>query len=89
MFFHSINLIKNETLFSLSDALMVGPQRKQRKPTIPRLSGADNKSITELKSDEENKQRRKKVPHYAPKKKVILLPGPVLEQSKQSASREK
>ena len=61
---------------------MVGPQRKQRKPTIPKISGADFKSISELKSDEENKQRRKKLPHYTPKKKVILLPGPVLGEDK-------
>ncbi len=56
---------------------MVGPQRKQRKPTIPKLSGLENKSVTELKSEEEKNQRRKKIPHYTPKKKVILLPGPV------------
>lgn len=61
---------------------MVGPQRKQRKPTVPKLSGVDFKSISELKSDEENKQRKKKLPHYTPKKKVILLPGPVLGEEK-------
>ena len=61
---------------------MVGPQRKQRKPTIPRISGVDFRSVSELKSDEENKQRRKKLPHYTPKKKVILLPGPVYDKSK-------
>ena len=69
--------------------LMVGPQRKQRRPTIPKLSGVDFKSVSELKSDEENKQRRKKLPHYTPKKKVILLPGPVLGESNKSESKEK
>jgi len=61
---------------------MVGPQRKQRKPTIPKISGADYKSVTELKSEEEDKQRHKKLPHYTPKKKIILLPGPVLGEKK-------
>ena len=67
---------------------MVGPQRKQRKPTIPRISGADYKSITELKSEEADKQKKKKMPHYAPKKKVILLPGPVLDENKTHKSKE-
>ncbi len=61
---------------------MVGPQRKQRKPTIPKRSGTDFKSVSELKSEEEHNQRRKKIPHYTSKKKVILLPGPVLEEDK-------
>lgn len=63
---------------------MVGPQRKQRKPTIPKLSGLDNKSVSELKSEEENKRRRNKMHHYTPKKKVILLPGPVLGEGKEN-----
>lgn len=60
---------------------MVGPQRKQRKPTIPKRSGVDFKSVTELKSEEENNQRRSKVPKYVPKKKVILLPGPAPQEN--------
>lgn len=68
---------------------MVGPQRKQRKPTIPRISGADYKTITELKSDAEQSQKREKLPHYTPKKKVILLPGPVLDVKKDKETSSK
>ncbi|MEI7961765.1 MAG: hypothetical protein WCI04_05510 [archaeon] len=67
---------------------MVGPQRKQRKPTIPRISGADFKTVTELKSEEEHNQRRNKIPHYTPKKKAILLPGPVASDYKKKGEKE-
>ena len=67
---------------------MVGPQRKQRKPTIPRISGADFKTVTELKNEEANKQKSKKMPHYTPKKKVILLPGPIYGKEKNKDSDE-
>ena len=68
---------------------MVGPQRKQRKPKVPKLSGLDFKSVSELKSEEENKSRRKKLPHYVPKKKVILLPGPVLGEEESETTEKK
>ncbi len=58
---------------------MAGPQRKQRKPTTPKPTGLAFKSIAELKSKEETKQRDNKIHHYTPKKKIILLPGKVEE----------
>jgi hypothetical protein len=61
---------------------MVGPQRKQRTPPIAKPVGTEFSSIAENKSKEEQKQRTGKVPHYTPKKKVILLPGPVEEKKK-------
>ncbi|MCX6803331.1 MAG: hypothetical protein NTY48_02040 [Candidatus Diapherotrites archaeon] len=67
---------------------MVGPQRKQRRPTIPKLSGTGFKTISELKSEEENNQLRKRIHHYTPKKKVILLPGPAPETNKQDEKKE-
>jgi len=56
---------------------MVGPQRKQRTPTIIKPVGSEFQTVNELKSKEEQRQKRNKLPHYIPKKKVILLPGPV------------
>ncbi len=58
---------------------MVGPSRKQRKPTTPKPTGLAFKPIAELRSKEEQKQRDNKIHHYTPKKKVILLPGPMEE----------
>jgi len=59
---------------------MVGPARKQRTPTIIKPVGSEFQTLGELKSKEEQKQKRNKLPHYTPKKKVILLPGPVAEK---------
>ena len=56
---------------------MTGPQRKQRTPTIIKPVGAEFQTVNELKSKEEQRQKRNKLPHYISKKKVILLPGPV------------
>ena len=57
---------------------MVGPQRKQRTPTIIKPVGSEFQTVNELKSKEEQRQKRNKLPHYISKKKVILLPGPTL-----------
>ena len=61
---------------------MRGPNRKQRKPTEARLSGLDNKSVTELKAKEEQNYKVGKVPHYIKKKRVILLTGEVIKEEK-------
>ena len=63
---------------------MPGPQRKQRTPTIAKPVGSEFQTQDELKSKEEKKQRKNKVPHYTPKKKVILLPGPVASSNPQN-----
>lgn len=62
---------------------MVGPVRKQRTPPIAKPVGTEFQTKDEAKSKEERKRRTKKIPHYTPKKKVILLPGPVAEKEKQ------
>lgn len=54
---------------------MAGPARKQRKPTIPKPTGLAFKSISELKSKEEETYKTNKIHKYVSKKKVILLPA--------------
>ncbi len=56
---------------------MTGPARQQRKPKTDKPVGTEFATLTELKSKEEQKGKSNKMPHYTPKKKVILLPGPV------------
>jgi len=61
---------------------MAGPVRKQRTPKIAKPVGTEFETIGESKSKEEQKQRTNKIHHYTPKKKVILLTGPVQETKK-------
>jgi ribosomal protein L18E len=68
---------------------MAGTRRRPRNPTISKLMGTDFETVSEFKSKEENKQRRNKMQHYTPKKKVILLPGTVLDTGGQNKSKEK
>lgn len=53
--------------------------KQQRTPTITKPVGTEFKSIAELRAKAEQSQKSNKVPHYTPKKKVILLPGRVGE----------
>ena len=63
--------------------------RKARLPTVAKLLGADYKTPTEAKSEEETKRRRNRMRHYVPKKKIILLPGTVLGEEDKNAPKEK
>ena len=66
-----------------------GTRRRPRRPTISKLLGSDYKTRTESKSEEETRNRRNKMQHYTPKKKVILLPGTVLGQEPKEAQEKK
>ncbi|MFA5358056.1 MAG: hypothetical protein WC308_04015 [archaeon] len=68
---------------------MKGTKRKQRNPTVARRSGTDFESISEIKNNSEHALLRNKMRHYTPKKKVILLPGTVLDTSGKNESKEK
>ena len=68
---------------------MGGTRRRPRNPTISKSCGTEYKTILEGKSEEENKLKRNKITHYVSKKKVILLPGTVLDMSKEKNSKEK
>jgi hypothetical protein len=62
---------------------MPAPARKPRKPTISKPTGLDFKSVAELKSNEEDTYKTKKLKKYLPKKRVLLLPGTVLGENEE------
>jgi len=68
---------------------MVGTRRRPRNPTIAKSCGTDYKTVIEGKSEEENKLRTNKLQHYTSKKKVILLPGTVMDMNEQTEKKKK